>query len=196
MMYPSITALMVRLCPPIQDFNLNLDFNSDDIAFDDELDGLLIHDHKKLSRLGKDSIDAVKSPRNKRIFENLESDYISIFTINIAGDVAEFRSMCKEFGFGLYKVWLLDKVKIPLNILLAKPEDVYSLIHNLLAFRTAIACTICKLLYGTNDAIEAMSTISTSSAMSIDSSIPTVASPLHYSSSSKKLKKRKSKKNM
>ncbi|CAG8721920.1 17060_t:CDS:2 [Dentiscutata erythropus] len=152
-----------------------------------------IQDHKKLNRFCKDSIDTIKSQRNKRVYGDLELDYLSIFTINIAGDVVEFRSMCKEFG--LYRVWLLNKVKIPLNILSAKPKDVYSLIHNLLAFRTAIACTISKMLYGPDDTMEVISTISTSSAMSVDSSISTVGSPSHYSSSQKNTKKRRTKKN-
>ncbi|CAG8638495.1 6384_t:CDS:2 [Racocetra fulgida] len=151
-----------------------------------------IQDHKKLNRFGKDSIDATRLARNKRMSEKLALDYMSIFTINVAGDMIEFRSMCKESG--LYKVWLLDQVKIPLNILSAEPKDVYSLIYNLLAFRTAIACTIYKILHATDDTVEVMSTISTSSAMSVDSLTTTIASPSHYSSSSKKRKSRNNKK--
>ncbi|CAG8763236.1 28786_t:CDS:2, partial [Dentiscutata erythropus] len=152
-----------------------------------------IQDYKKLNRFGKDSIDTIKSQRNKRVYGDLELDYLSIFTINITGNVVEFHSMYKEFG--LYRVWLLNKVKISLNILSAKPEDVYYLIHNLLAFRTAIAYTISKMLYGPDDTMEVISTISISLAMLVNSSISTVGLLSHYSSSQKNTKKRRTKKN-
>ncbi|CAG8679037.1 7920_t:CDS:2, partial [Racocetra fulgida] len=37
MMYPLINTLIVKLCPITQDFHSTLDFNSNDIAFDDDL---------------------------------------------------------------------------------------------------------------------------------------------------------------
>ncbi|CAG8549576.1 6394_t:CDS:2, partial [Racocetra fulgida] len=46
-----------------------------------------IRDHKKLNRLGKDSIDVTKLSKHKRKFEKLAMRYMSIFTINVAGDV-------------------------------------------------------------------------------------------------------------
>ncbi|CAG8783982.1 18527_t:CDS:2, partial [Racocetra fulgida] len=48
-----------------------------------------IWDHKKLNRLGKDSIDVTKLSKYKRKFEKLVMRYMSIFIINVAGDVVE-----------------------------------------------------------------------------------------------------------
>lgn len=135
-----------------------------------------LQDHKKLNRFGKDSIDITRLSKNKRVFEKLAmKSMLSIFTINVAGDVIEFRSMCKESG--PYTVWLLEKAKIPLSILSTKPDDIYPLIHTLLTFRTAIACTVRRIFHSTDDLMEGMSIISESSNMSTSSQTSIITSP-------------------
>ncbi|CAG8764303.1 17366_t:CDS:2 [Rhizophagus irregularis] len=86
-----------------------------------------VRDHKKLIRFSKDSINTTRSIlKLKRIFNQLlKRQNLSIFTINIAGDVLELYAMRKESG-------------------------VYPLIHALMTLRTAVACTIHKILYSSD----------------------------------------------
>ncbi|CAG8602832.1 23801_t:CDS:2, partial [Dentiscutata erythropus] len=137
-----------------------------------------MQDQKKLNRLAKDSIDTSKKQKIRRKVKMLSMHYLTIFTINVAGDTLEFRSVRKDSG--LFRVLLLDRAKISLDILSMNPKQVYSLIYNLLSFRTAIACTVHKILYGPKNTMETESVISTSSNMSI-STHSTVSSPTHSS---------------
>src|SRR5256885_5852509 len=72
-------------------------------------------DHKKLVRFSKDSIDTTrKISKLKRVF-NISSkrQILSIFAINIAGDVMELYAMRKELG--IYKYCLIEEAPIPLR---------------------------------------------------------------------------------
>jgi hypothetical protein len=68
---------------------------------------------------------------------------LSIFAINIAGDVMELYAMRKELG--IYKYCLIEEAPIPLHMTL--PSAIYPLIHALITLRMAVACTIHKILY-------------------------------------------------
>ncbi|GET61026.1 hypothetical protein GLOIN_2v1705087 [Rhizophagus irregularis DAOM 181602=DAOM 197198] len=87
-----------------------------------------VRDHKKLIRFSKDSIDTTRNIKNlKKIFNQPSMrQNLTIYTINIAGDVIELYAMRKESG--IYNA-------------------VYPLIHTLLTLRTVVACTIHKILY-------------------------------------------------
>ncbi|CAB5394658.1 unnamed protein product [Rhizophagus irregularis] len=76
----------------------------------------------------------------KRVF-NKKKKFLTIFNINIKGDVMEIWCMRKEDG--IYKYCLLDKAPIPLQITPA--NVIYSFIHLLLTLRTAVACTLFKI---------------------------------------------------
>src|SRR6266542_743483 len=87
-------------------------------------------DHKKLVRFSKDSIDTTrKISKLKRLF-NISSkrQILSIFAINIAGDVMELYAMRRESG--IYKYCLIEEALIPLHITL--PSAIYPLIHSLM----------------------------------------------------------------
>lgn len=100
-----------------------------------------LRNHKKLCRLAKDSIDETRMSKNKRAFEKVAmKTMLTIFTINIAGEVMKISCMCRYSA--LYRISLLEQANIPLHILTINSEDVYRFIHSLLTFRTAIACTI------------------------------------------------------
>jgi hypothetical protein len=130
-------------------------------------------DHKKLVRFSKDSIDTTrKISKLKRVF-NISSkrQILSIFTINIAGnalyfyfgpypllyykpivnnhiafiigDVMELYAMRRESG--IYKYCLIEEAPIPLHM--TSPSAIYPLIHALMKLRTAVACTIYKILH-------------------------------------------------
>ena len=49
---------------------------------------------------------------------------------------------------GIYKYCLIEEVTIPLHM--TSPSAVYPLIHALMALRTAVACTIHKILYSSD----------------------------------------------
>ncbi|RIA88552.1 hypothetical protein C1645_235492 [Glomus cerebriforme] len=102
-------------------------------------------DHKKLIRLSKDSIDTIRIlSKLKRIFNQFSKrQNLTIFAINIAGDVIELYAMRKESG--IYKYCLIEEATIPLHM--TSPSAVYPLIHALMTLRTAVACTIHKILY-------------------------------------------------
>ncbi|CAB4401848.1 unnamed protein product [Rhizophagus irregularis] len=72
---------------------------------------------------------------------NKKKKFLTIFNINIKGDVMEIWCMRKEDG--IYKYCLLDKAPIPLQITPA--NVIYSFIHLLLTLRTAVACTLFKI---------------------------------------------------
>ena len=102
-------------------------------------------DHKKLIRFSKDSIDTTrKISKLKRVF-NISSkrQILSIFAINIAGDVMELYAMRRESG--IYKYCLIEEAPIPLHM--TSPSAIYQLIHALMTLRMAVACTIHKILY-------------------------------------------------
>ncbi|UZO18744.1 uncharacterized protein OCT59_010056 [Rhizophagus irregularis] len=105
-------------------------------------------DHKKLIHFSKDSIDTTRNIKNlKKIFNQpSRRQNLTIFTINIAGDVIELYAMRKESG--IYKYCLIEEATIPLHM--TSPSAVYSLIHALMTLRTAVACTIHKILYSSD----------------------------------------------
>ena len=105
-------------------------------------------DHKKLVRFSKDSIDTTrKISKLKRVF-NISSkrQILSIFAINIAGDVMELYAMRRESG--IYKYCLIEEALIPLHM--TSPSAIYPLIHSLMTLRTAVACTIYKILHNSD----------------------------------------------
>ena len=59
---------------------------------------------------------------------------------------AELYTMRKESG--IYKYCLIEKATIPLHM--TSPSAVYLLIHALMTLRTAVACTIHKILYSSD----------------------------------------------
>lgn len=138
-----------------------------------------LRDHKKLNRLSKDSIDFTRFSKNERVFRGLAmKSMLSVFSINVAGDTMECRCMHKEAG--IYKNCLLERAVIPLYVPATKPDLVYNLIHMLLTFRTAIACTVRKIMHNSDDTADTMSIISESSNMSISSqgsTVSTITSP-------------------
>jgi len=80
----------------------------------------------------------------KRIFnKSSKRRVLSIFAINIAGDVIELYAMQKESD--IYKYCLIEKAIISLHSTL--PSSIYLLIHALMTLRIAVACTIHKILY-------------------------------------------------
>ncbi|RGB40469.1 hypothetical protein C1646_753313 [Rhizophagus diaphanus] len=107
-----------------------------------------VRNHKKLIRFFKDSIDTTRSIlKLKKIFNQpSKRQNLSIFTINIAGDILELYVMQKESG--IYKYCLIEETTIPLPI--TSPSAVYLFIHALMTLRMAIACTIRKILYSSN----------------------------------------------
>src|SRR5436305_13676825 len=91
-------------------------------------------DHKKLVRFSKDSIDTTrKISKLKRVF-NISSkrQILSIFAINIAGDVMELHTMRRESG--IYQSCLIEEAPIPLHM--TSPSAIYPLIHSLMTLRT------------------------------------------------------------
>ena len=99
-----------------------------------------VKDHFKLNQLAKAAVNILKQSKNQRLLNTP-----SIFTINVAGDRLEVRYMYKYQGF--YRNCLIEQARIPLCISHAQPDDVYSLIHALLTFRTAIVCNVYKMFY-------------------------------------------------
>src|SRR6266511_1531634 len=118
-----------------------------------------LKDHFKLNRLARAAIDFSKQAKNQRFIKYT----LSIFTINVAGDRLEIRHMYKHSG--IYKNCLLQRTRIPLCISDIKPDEVYSFIHMLLTFRTAIACDVLNKEY------KESSVISVDDASSVASSI-------------------------
>ncbi|GES86480.1 hypothetical protein GLOIN_2v1762192 [Rhizophagus clarus] len=83
----------------------------------------------------------------KRIFnQSSKRQDLTIFAINIAGDVIELYAMRKESS--IYKYCLIEEATIPLHM--TSPSAVYPLIHALMTLRTAVACTIHKILYSSD----------------------------------------------
>ena len=58
----------------------------------------------------------------------------------------ELYTMKKESG--IYKYCLIEEATIPLHM--TSPSVIYWLIHTLLTLRTAVACTIHKILYNSD----------------------------------------------
>ena len=124
-----------------------------------------LKDHFKLNRLARVAIDFSKQAKNQRFIKYTPS----IFTINVAGDRLEIRYMYKHSG--IYKNCLLQRTRIPLCILDIKSDEVYSLIHALLTFRTAITCDVLNKEYKeslTMSVDDASSVVETSSIMSFE----------------------------
>ncbi|CAG8458771.1 11988_t:CDS:2 [Dentiscutata erythropus] len=153
-----------------------------------------LHDHKKLVRMFKDSIDTTrKISKLQRIFnKTTKRELLAIFTINITGDALELYTMRKESG--IYKYGLLERAPIPLR--LTSHNDMYSLIHvfhenwlkvyNLneisygvlpyiapelfqrkaLTLRTAVACILFKILYDSEEVYSDHSMEETSTTVS------------------------------
>ena len=106
-----------------------------------------LKDHFKLNRLARAAIDFSKQAKNHRFLKYI----LSIFTINVTGDRLEIRHMYKHLG--IYKNCLLQRTRIPLCISDIKPDEVYSLIHALLTFRTTIACDVLNKEYKESSAM-------------------------------------------
>ncbi|GET57733.1 hypothetical protein GLOIN_2v1787252 [Rhizophagus irregularis DAOM 181602=DAOM 197198] len=89
-----------------------------------------VRDHKKLIRFSKDSINTTRSIlKLKRIFNQLlKRQNLSIFTINIAGDVLELYAMRKESG--IYKYCLIEEATIPLHM--TSPSAISGVLQRLL----------------------------------------------------------------
>jgi len=124
-----------------------------------------LKDHFKLNWLTRAAIDFSKQSKNQRF----QKYTLSIFTINVAGDRLEIRHMYKHSG--IYKNCLLQQTRIPLYTSDIKPDEVYSLIHALLTFRTAIACDVLNKEYKESSAMlvdDALSVVETSSIMSFE----------------------------
>ena len=124
-----------------------------------------LKDHFKLNRLARAAIDFSKQAKNQRFIKYTPS----IFTINVAGDWLEIQHMYKHSE--IYKNCLLQRTRIPLCISDIKPDEVYSLIHTLLTFRTAIAYYILNKEYKESSAMsvdDASSVVETSSIMSFE----------------------------
>ena len=66
--------------------------------------------------------------------------------IFIIGDVIELYAMQKESS--IYKYCLIKEATIPLHM--TSPNVIYLLIHALMILRTAVACTIHKILYSSD----------------------------------------------
>ncbi|CAG8786328.1 16490_t:CDS:2, partial [Dentiscutata erythropus] len=84
------------------------------------------HDHRKLNRLAKDSIDSIRRlPKTRRAFRS---------------NTLDVRCIYKKSE--IYRSCLLERAKILWSITTSEgaSEDIYSLVHALLTFRTAIAC--------------------------------------------------------
>ncbi len=64
----------------------------------------------------------------------------------IIGDIIELYAMHKESG--IYKYCLIEKATIPLHM--TSPNAIYPLIHILMTLRTAVTCTIYKILYNSD----------------------------------------------
>ncbi|CAG8817462.1 25030_t:CDS:2, partial [Gigaspora margarita] len=79
------------------------------------------------------------------------------------GDVLELYTMHKESG--IYKYGLLDRAPIPLR--LTSHNNVYFLIHTLLTLRTAVACILFKIVYGSEEVYSDHSTGETSTTVSM-----------------------------
>ena len=124
-----------------------------------------LKDHFKLNRLARSAIDFSRQSKNQRFLKYTPS----IFTINVAGDRLEIRHMYKHEG--IYKNCLLQRTRIPLCISDIQPDEVYSLIHALLTFRTAIACDVLNKEYKDSSDMsvdDASSVVETSSMMSFE----------------------------
>ncbi|RIA98851.1 hypothetical protein C1645_812341 [Glomus cerebriforme] len=107
-----------------------------------------LRDHKKLICFSKDSIDTTRNIlKLKKIFnQSLKRQNLTIFTINIMGDVIELYAIRKESS--IYKYCLIEEATILLHM--TSPSAIYPLIHTLITLRTAIACTIHKILYSSD----------------------------------------------
>ncbi|CAG8820889.1 28515_t:CDS:2, partial [Gigaspora margarita] len=137
-----------------------------------------LRDHNKLNRLAKDSIDETWLAKNDRFFRGTAiKKMLTIFTINVVGSALEIQSVHREGS--IYRSCLLNRVKLPLYLPSIKPKDIYGLIHALLSFRTAIACTLRNLLYNTDDSSEMMPMDMSISDMSVSpqTSTPIADSP-------------------
>ena len=66
-----------------------------------------------------------------------------LLLLYISGDVMELYAMRRELG--IYKYCLIEEAPILLHMIL--PSVIYPLIHALMTLRTAVACTIYKILY-------------------------------------------------
>lgn len=130
--------------------------------------------------------------KNERVFKGLAmKDMLSIFSINVAGEIMKFYHMSKESG--IYKNCLLTQAQIPLYLSSTETDNVYSLLHALLTFRTSIACTVRNILYHTDASTETLSNISSTSDMSISTVPSPPSSPSSYRTSSPKPRRKRSK---
>ena len=105
-------------------------------------------DHKKLVRFSKDSINTTKKiSKLKRVFNILfKRQILTIFAINIAGDIMELYTMRKESG--IYKYCLIEEVSIPLYM--TSLSVIYLLIYSLMTLKMAVICTIYKILHNSD----------------------------------------------
>ncbi|CAG8709033.1 16400_t:CDS:2 [Rhizophagus irregularis] len=99
-------------------------------------------DRLKLARLSKNLMDYTKTHLKQFIKKGILSNLLSIFSINVAGDDLRVYSMNMEYG--ILKNCLLTRATIPLHMV--STETIYPLIHSLLTLRTAIICTLQKLI--------------------------------------------------
>ncbi|CAG8803196.1 44291_t:CDS:10, partial [Gigaspora margarita] len=101
-----------------------------------------LENHRKLAGLSKDSIEKTRSELKVLLKKLTLSEYLSIFTINVASDTIKIYVMRKECGILVYRP--LATAKIPLNV--TSSDKVYTLIHTLLTLRTAIIYTLHNIL--------------------------------------------------
>ena len=69
-----------------------------------------------------------------------------LYSVPFLGDVIELYAMRRESG--IYKYCLIEKATIPLHM--TSPSAIYPLIHILMTLKTAVACTINKILYNSD----------------------------------------------
>ncbi|KAF0384488.1 hypothetical protein F8M41_011609 [Gigaspora margarita] len=102
-----------------------------------------LDDHRKLAELSKDYlIEKTRSELKVLLKESTLSEYLSIFTVNVASDIIKIYVMRKEHGVLVYRI--LATAKIPLTI--TSSDEVYTLIHALLTLRTTVVYTLHNIL--------------------------------------------------
>ena len=72
--------------------------------------------------------------------------HLRLLLLYILGDVIELYAMHRESG--IYKYCLIEETPIPLHM--TSPSAIYPLIHFLMILRTAVACTIYKILHNSD----------------------------------------------
>ncbi|RIA81083.1 hypothetical protein C1645_865551 [Glomus cerebriforme] len=97
------------------------------------------------STIRKESRKFAQKPDYMTIVQ-LEKDVELKIVYLETGDVIELYTMRKESS--IYKYCLIEEATIPLHM--TSPSAIYPLIHVLMILRTAVACTIHKILYSSD----------------------------------------------